>query len=104
MTGSDHAGECVNAARLANNLVRSLGLTWSDIIVAPPKPRIPRKPDGSVAKWRGMRVFCAQRPNLLNDREAAFIAGLIDWRGDLTERQHAWLCSIYERLVQETSS
>jgi hypothetical protein len=51
-----------------------------------------------------MRVFCAQHRSLLNDREAAFIAGLIDWRGDLTERQHAWLCGIYERLVQEISS
>jgi hypothetical protein len=42
MTGSDHAGECVNAARLANNLVRSLGLTWSDIITPPKRPRTPR--------------------------------------------------------------
>ena len=35
MLGSDHDGEVLNAARLADRLVRDHGITWLDAITAP---------------------------------------------------------------------
>jgi hypothetical protein len=45
-----------------------------------------------------MRGFCAQHSNLLRSREQEFIDDIEDWRGALTEKQNAWLVSIYTRV------
>lgn len=40
MLGSDHDGEALNAARMADRLVRDHGITWFDAITAPVVPRL----------------------------------------------------------------
>jgi hypothetical protein len=36
MVGSDHDGEALNAARLADRMVRESGITWQDVLISPP--------------------------------------------------------------------
>jgi hypothetical protein len=48
--------------------------------------------------WHVMHEFCLDRDRLLRPREREFINNLGDWRGDLTEKQRAWLVAIYQRL------
>ena len=103
MLGSNHDGEHAAAALKANALVRDHGLVWSDII---PTPHADRRPNDARAKnqddqkvdWRIMRDFCAQRSHLLRPREQEFIDHIDSWRDALTEKQSAWLVSIYTRV------
>jgi hypothetical protein len=103
MLGSNHDGERAAAALKANALVREHGLVWSDVI---PTPHADRRPNDARAKnqddqkvdWRIMRDFCAQRAHLLRPREQEFIDHIDSWRGALTEKQNAWLISIYTRV------
>ena len=103
MLGSNHDGERAAAALKANALVRDHGLVWSDII---PTPHADRRPNDARAKnqddqkvdWRTMRDFCAQRSHLLRPREQEFIDHIDSWRGELTEKQSAWLIAIYTRV------
>jgi hypothetical protein len=44
MIGSDHDGEALNAARLADKLVRAAGITWFDIVAVPALPPPPPEP------------------------------------------------------------
>ena len=47
MLGSEHDGEVANAGRLADRLVRELGLTWGEVVqpaIAPPPPPPPPPP------------------------------------------------------------
>jgi hypothetical protein len=43
MTGSAHDGEALNAVRLACRLISEAGLTWTDIVTAPPPAEIDLK-------------------------------------------------------------
>jgi hypothetical protein len=45
-----------------------------------------------------MQDFCVKHGLLLRPRELKFITNIAHWRGDLTEKQYAWLSSIYARL------
>ena len=45
-----------------------------------------------------MRDFCLTRMHLLRAREYEFLVDLDRWHGALTEKQHAWLVAIYQRL------
>jgi hypothetical protein len=110
MLGSSHDGERAVAALKANALVREHGLVWADVIPTTPEQRSYRQEqrwnDDTGAKkqndqqvdWRDMRNFCAQRSHLLRSREQEFIDDIEDWRGALTEKQNAWLVSIYTRV------
>jgi hypothetical protein len=40
MIGSGHDGEALNAARMADRLVRHHGITWLDVIIVPVVPRL----------------------------------------------------------------
>ena len=107
MLGSNHDGERAAAALKANALVREHGLVWSDVIPTAPEQRsssyqyeyAKRWNDNAgtdqKVDWRTMRDFCAQRSSLLRSREQEFIDHIDSWRGELTEKQSAWLISIY---------
>ena len=108
MLGSNHDGERAAAALKANELVREHGLVWSDVIptLEQQQEHAGRRPNDARAKnqddqkvdWRTMRGFCAQHFNLLRSREQEFVDDIGDWRGALTEKQSAWLVSIYTRV------
>jgi hypothetical protein len=100
MLGSQHDGERATAAAKADAFVRSLGLSWGDVIGVPIVPEhSPRirswraEPD-----WRDLLAFCASRMNCLNIREREFLRSIAQWRGNLTERQHQWLEAIADKL------
>src|SRR4051812_13622557 len=89
MLGSDHPGEVANAGVAAHRLLKSVGLTWADVIVhtsesAPNPWREPRNWQDAVAICLGM----ADAP--LSDWDRAFLYGIVG-REALTERQAAQL-------------
>ena len=86
LLGSDHDGEIVAAGRKAHQFIRCLGLTWADVIFTPPE------------SWWVMAAACARQQHLLSERECDFIRNIARLRRPPTDRQLAWLQSIYERL------
>jgi hypothetical protein len=50
---------------------------------------------------REMVRCCYERADLLTEREFDFMCSMARWRGEATERQRAWLASIYHRLESE---
>jgi hypothetical protein len=99
MFGSTFAGERAAAAARADSLVRSLGLTWFDVI-APRSPSPPPPPP--VDDWECMVEFCNDHAALLRPREREFIESMLWWRGEPTERQLCWLTDLYRDLQRRT--
>jgi hypothetical protein len=96
MLSSDQPGEIVGAARAIDRTLRSAGCNWHDL--ADLVDGVPASGDDQSRNWRSMRDFCAQRSHLLRSREQAFIDHIDSWRGELTEKQSAWLIAIYTRV------
>jgi len=95
MFGSAHVGERGAAAAKADALVRSLGLTWFDVITT----RFPQKDKVKAPViWRRKARFCEQHSEYLNERERAFITSILRYHGELSEKQRAWLSAIHQRL------
>jgi hypothetical protein len=93
MCGSAHAGERAAAAAKADQLVRSLNLTWHEVIMAP--PIVPTE----TVEWREMAEFCHARRARLRLRDREFIESILQSRrDDLTEKQSGWLADIHTRL------
>ena len=55
MTGSAHSGEALNAARMANRILRESGANWFDALSAP-KPEEPESGEDQFAAWGGWRA------------------------------------------------
>jgi hypothetical protein len=76
MIGSAHDGEALNAARMADQLVRQRGLTWPDIITpTPPALFVPlsRAPT-SALEWRQLAGWIKRNfSDQLNAREHQFV-------------------------------
>jgi hypothetical protein len=101
MFGSVHDGERATAAAKAGALVRSLGLTWRDVIAVPAPGIAPRQAPRSwpVSRdWQRMAEFCRLRCWRLSERERRFIDSISRRQGELTEKQQSWLVDIYARL------
>jgi hypothetical protein len=100
MLSSDQPGEVVNAARAIDATLRGAGADWHELVgrltAAPVATR--DRHEGRDVSWRAMHEFCARHGDLLQLREWDFVHDLEHWRGNLTERQHAWLFSIYARI------
>ena len=103
MLSSEREGEVVNAARLIGSTLRGAGSDWHDLAaglvapVAPPARNPPPRHD-NADDWRAMRAFCLSNTHLLLIREREFLLDLERWRGNLTEKQFAWLASIHMRV------
>ena len=92
MTGSSHPGEVVNAAAAANRLLKSSGLTWSDVVHVPTAAATWREPEN----WRDAVSICLSlRDAPLSEWDRQFLYGVAG-RPDLTERQTAQLVRIVE--------
>jgi hypothetical protein len=89
--GSNFDGEVTNAARAAHALIKSMGLTWSDVIVAP------------AADWQFMAFHVRAHRHALSPREADFIDNIARLRRQPTDRQLAWLEAIFERVSREAA-
>jgi hypothetical protein len=90
--GSDHDGEIAAAGRNAHEFIRRLGLTWADVIFCPPE------------SWWDMATDCARQQYLLNERERDFIRNIARLRRPPTDKQLAWLQSIYDRLQGQSAA
>ena len=109
LLSSDRDGEALAAARALGRTLKAAGCDFHDLAATltsaasaktkfhdeeePPRQR-ERKADGD---WRAMRDFCLDRPTRLR-REREFLESLRKWRGNITEKQCAWLEAIYTRL------
>jgi len=87
MLGSDYDAERASAALMADRLVRERGLTWNDVITAPPQER----------PWHKMALRCEAHAHLFNTRELSFIRSMTGWRGEMSEKQRAWLVDLFVR-------
>ena len=100
MLGSEHDGERAAAAAKADAFVRSLGLSWGDVIGPPIVPdHVPRIRSWRAADtdWQRMAQFCHARRWSLSQREREFVELVLNWRA-LSEKQKDWLTAIYARL------
>lgn len=86
--GSNHDGEVVNAARQADKLVRTLGLSWFDVIVR----------RAAAPEWQAMAKALRDRVDDLDPREADFIANVARSRRPPSPKQMEWLTDIFERV------
>jgi hypothetical protein len=109
MLSSSHDGEVVAAARKIDSTLRDSGHDWhalANALTESPRARTqrppPRDPDPPDGDWRAMREFCLAHMHLVRAREYEFLVSLGNWRGDLTEKQLAWLSSIYARVRRAT--
>ena len=106
LLSSDKPGEVIAAAAAVGRTLHAAGADWHDLVngllgaAASELARKPEEPhyEPDEEDWHEMREFCLEREHKLRSREREFIHDLERWRGDLTERQAAWLCAIYERL------
>jgi hypothetical protein len=83
MLGSNSDGERANAARMADQLVRGLGLTWGDIVI--PAHAVPAR------DWRRMANYCLALRDQLNQREMEFVESVDHWLSRCAVRQTATL-------------
>jgi hypothetical protein len=109
MLSSQHPGEVTNAARQIERTLREVGADWHDLTreltsAPPPPPPPPPEPDIND-DWCAMRDYCLRHLHRLSAREQGLIETLDHWRGDyITEKQMAWLQSIYARLRRQSEA
>jgi hypothetical protein len=84
--GSNHDGERAAAAFKAHEIVRRLGLKWSDVIYSPPGELV----------GQGASLRPAQQ--MLSERERDFPNNISKLRRPLSDKRLAWLGNIYSRL------
>lgn len=105
MLSSNQDGEVVAAARALGRTLKDIGTDWHDFAArllvpakAPPYRAARNHNNAADGNWHAMHEFCLQHSVLLRSREHEFVTSLADWRGDLTEKQFAWLSAIHGRL------
>jgi hypothetical protein len=93
--GSEHAGERASAGLKAHELIKSMGLQWSDVIGG--------RSVELTAKWsrtvNGKIGACLSHPDLLNEWEAKFLRSISRQRYTLTPKQAYRLDRISERVA-----
>jgi hypothetical protein len=90
LLGSDHDGEVLAAARMAERIRRAAGTTWPDLLAAPdPSP-------SRFVHWRVLLSRAQAKPELLSPWEAGFLASIAR-RTSTTPKQHAVLQRLAER-------
>ena len=106
MTGSAHDGEVVNAARLADRLVRENGLTWRDVVapVGRGLASVPEPEDVSIdairRDWRRAAQWCLSRGgNVLRDKDRDFLRAIIGYRRCPSDPQLVWLHGLVNRTI-----
>jgi hypothetical protein len=103
MTGSDHDGEALNAARAAYRLVRTHGLTWEEVLQAePPVPVVVQQPT-TPRYWKNRAEECLfDHSQAISAWETDF---LTDFLQDILRRGYALSVkqeSVMRRIATKT--
>jgi hypothetical protein len=98
LLSSPQDGEVIGAARAIDRALRSAGCDWHDLVNQLDGTSMNTSGADQSRDWHPMRDYCLRHERLLRPREYEFVASLATWRGSLTERQQAWLASIYARI------
>lgn len=102
MTGSSEDGEVANAGRMANQMVRELGLTWDDVVsheavesVNPtPEYRTAKRDDDDLSHRVMAEWLLEQKSTMLSTKERLFCEDMLEWNYP-TDKQLQWLTKIY---------
>jgi hypothetical protein len=94
MLGSAHAGERAAAAAKADDMVRSMGLRWADVISV---PLVPVEAPADIS-WQAALDVCLEHIRELNPRDQNFVRSLSRWSGEPSAKQVDWLLDIYARI------
>jgi hypothetical protein len=104
MFGSIHDGERAAAATKADAFVRSLGLTWFDVIALPtPQSTTLRCPPPDEDCRMLARWLLNEAGELLTEREHDFVVSMVSWRGEPSPRQRKWLLDIYTKAKSDVT-
>jgi hypothetical protein len=90
MLGSEHDGEALAAARMAERMRRALGLSWGELMGA----EAPAEAEG----WRATVARCQTHSGLLTPWERAFLATLAGYGATPTARQLHTLAGIAAKV------
>ena len=98
MLGSDHAGERDSAGVAAHRLIKSLGMTWAQVLAPPPPP--PRQVDPDL--WKMVLIQTLANAASLTPVEYEFLMGLAKqvW---IIPQQEAWLHQIANRVLKRAA-
>jgi hypothetical protein len=104
LLSSDQPGEVAAAAAAIKRTLKSSGLDFHDLVAgltkASPKSKVEDEPVDED-DWRSMRDACLTKyRGRLRAKELEFVTSLKFWRGNLTQKQHCWLTSIYDRAAK----
>jgi hypothetical protein len=103
LLSSNQRGEVAAAAAAIDRTLKSAGADWHVLAdeLLPEHSKAGHTSDSSnpPEDRRAMRVVCLVHSHLLRTREKQFLDDLERWRGNLTEKQLAWLHSIYSRIT-----
>jgi len=99
LLGSHHDGEVVSAARMANQMVRTAGVTWHQLLDA--KVPVPGAEPDVAALKDSIVSACLSRPDLLTDWELDFLISLRRFR-QLSPKQSQILGRIFSKVRTES--
>lgn len=99
LLGSDHSGEVLSAARQAESMRLTAGLTWQQILA----PALPAPQAVVVLSARDAINFLLSRPDLLTVWERDFVGSLRRQRHPLSERQIEILDEIVLKIRRATA-
>jgi hypothetical protein len=107
MLGSDHDGEALAAARMAERIRRRMGVQWDDLLISLPagmgrpadgRAHSYRRPDPPWSHdWRTMVSDCVRQPDLLTKWEAHFVQSVAEQRS-VSRKQWAILAKIAAKV------
>lgn len=91
MTGSCADGEALVATRKASEFLKSLKLTWEEVIVGDKRTEVQTKElhHTHMAKW-----LVKNAGNRMSDKEYHFVMQMVDWKFP-TAKQLDWLDRIF---------
>lgn len=102
---SQHDGEAVATVRAIERILASAGLDLHDVaraIAAPAAPdaiAAPTRQPSQSGDWRRLAAWCRDHDGgRLTQKQRAFVADMVTWRGEPTAPQAEWLRAIADRL------
>jgi hypothetical protein len=97
MMGSEHDGEALAAARMAERMRRAMGLTWAELLSgAEAMPEAPVEAEG----WRATVARCQAAGGLLNAWERQFLVVLAGYSATPSARQLHKLAAIASKVAR----